>query len=41
MIYDARGIKNQGLVARAGGDMSSGTYWLGSSADQIHLASTG
>lgn len=41
MIYDARGIKPQGLVARAGGDMSSAAYWLGSSADQIHVASTG
>lgn len=41
MIYDARGIKPQGLVARAGGDMSSAAYWLGSSADRIHLASTG
>ena len=41
MIYDARGLKPQGLVARAGGDMSSAAYWLGSSADQIHVASTG
>lgn len=41
MIYDARGLKPQGLVARAGGDMSSAAYWLGSSADRIHVASTG
>lgn len=41
MIYDARGIKPQGLVARAGGDMSSAAYWLGSSADRVHVASTG
>lgn len=41
MIYDARGLKPQGLVARAGGDMSSAAYWLGSSAESIHVASTG
>jgi ClpP class serine protease len=41
MIYDARGLKPQGLVARAGGDMSSAAYWLGSSAETIHVASTG
>lgn len=41
MIYDARGIKPQGLVARAGGDMSSAAYWLGSSAESVHVASTG
>lgn len=41
MIYDARGIKPQGLVARAGGDMSSAAYWLGSSAEKVHVASTG
>lgn len=41
MIYDARGLKPQGLVARAGGDMSSAAYWLGSSAESVHVASTG
>lgn len=41
MIYDARGLKPQGLVARAGGDMSSAAYWLGSSAESVHAASTG
>lgn len=41
MIYDARGLKPKGLVARAGGDMASMAYWLGSSAEKVHLASTG
>lgn len=41
MIYDARGLKPQGIVARAGGDMSSAAYWLGSSAERVHIASTG
>ena len=41
MIFDARGIKPQGLVARAGGDMASMAYWLGSSAERIHTAPTG
>lgn len=41
MIYDARGMKPKGIVARAGGDMASMAYWLGSSAEQVHVASTG
>lgn len=41
MIFDARGIKPQGLVARAGGDMASMAYWLGSSAEKIFTAPTG
>lgn len=41
MIHDARGLKPQGLVARAGGDMASMAYWLGSSAERIFTAPTG
>jgi len=41
MIYNARGIKPQVIVARAGGDMASMAYWNGSSADRIHVANTG
>jgi len=41
MIYDARGMKPKGIVARAGGDMASMAYWLGSSAEQVHVAYTG
>lgn len=41
MIYDSRGVKPQGVVARAGGDMASMAYWLGSSAERIHTAPTG
>ena len=41
MIYEARGLKPQGIVARAGGDMSSASYWLGSSFEEIHISSTG
>lgn len=41
MIFDARGIKPQGIVARAGGDMASAAYWLGSAADKVHVAQTG
>lgn len=41
MIYDARGLKPQGIVSRAGGDMASAAYWLGSSAEKIHVAPTG
>ena len=41
MIYDARGTKPLGIVSRAGGDMASAAYWLGSSAEAVHVAPTG
>lgn len=40
-IFDARGTKPQGIVSRAGGDMASMAYWLGSSAESVHVAPTG
>jgi len=40
-IYDARGLKPSGVIARAGGDMASMAYWLGSSAERVHVAPTG
>lgn len=40
-IFDARGLKAGGIVARAGGDMSSMAYWLGTSAERVHIAPTG
>ena len=40
MIYNARGLKPNGIVARAGGDMASAAYWIGSAAEKIYAADT-
>lgn len=40
-IFDARSLKPNGIISRAGGDMASMAYWLGSSADKVHTSATG
>lgn len=40
MIYNARGLKPNGIVSRAGGEMASAAYWIGSSAERIYSADT-
>ena len=40
-IFNARGTKPYGIVARTGGMMCSAAYWLGSSCDKVYTASNG
>lgn len=40
-IYNARGSKPYGIVARTGGMMCSAAYWLGSSCEKVYTASNG
>ena len=40
-IYNARGSKPYGIVARTGGRMCSAAYWLGSSCEKVYTASNG
>ena len=40
-IFNARGSKPYGIVARTGGMMCSAAYWLGSSCEKIFTASNG
>jgi len=40
-IYNARGSKPYGIVARAGGMMCSAAYWLGSACEKIYTAAAG
>lgn len=40
-IFNARGSKPYGIVARTGGMMCSAAYWLGSSCEKIYTASNG
>lgn len=37
-IYNARGSKPCGIVARTGGTMSSAAYWIGSSCEKVYSA---
>lgn len=40
-IYEARGKKPYGIVARTGGMMCSAAYWLGSSCEKVYCADNG
>ena len=40
-IFNARGSKPYGIVARTGGMMCSAAYWLGSSCEKVFTASNG
>lgn len=40
-IFNARGTKPYGIVARTGGMMCSAAYWLGSSCEKVYTASNG
>ena len=40
-IFNARGSKPYGIVARTGGMMCSAAYWLGSSCEKVYTASNG
>ena len=40
-IFNARGSKPYGIVARTGGMMCSAAYWLGSSCEEVYTASSG
>lgn len=40
-IFNARGSKPYGIVARTGGMMCSAAYWIGSSCEKIYTASNG
>ena len=40
-IFNARGSKPYGIVARTGGMMCSAAYWLGSSCERVYTASNG
>ena len=40
-IFNARGSKPFGIVARTGGMMCSAAYWLGSACEKIYTASNG
>lgn len=40
-IFDARGSKPYGIVARTGGLMCSAAYWLGSSCEKVYCADNG
>lgn len=40
-IFEARGKKPYGIVARTGGMMCSAAYWLGSSCEKVYCADNG
>lgn len=40
-IFNARGSKPYGIVARTGGMMCSAAYWLGSACEKVYTASNG
>lgn len=40
-IFEARGSKPYGIVARTGGLMCSAAYWLGSSCEKVYCADNG
>lgn len=40
-IYNARGRKPYGIVARTGGIMCSAAYWIGSACEKVYTASNG
>ena len=40
-IFEARGSKPYGIVARTGGMMCSAAYWLGSSCEKVYCADNG
>lgn len=37
-IFEARGSKTYGIVARTGGEMASAAYWLGSSCEKVYAS---
>lgn len=37
-IFEARGSKPYGIVARTGGEMASAAYWLGSSCEKVYAS---
>lgn len=40
-IFKARGRKIYGIVARTGGQMQSGAYWLGSACEKVYASESG